>query len=225
MINRFINLIWFFILKPRALFALPGIRRISGYTMQTIAGVYQMQDHIQELDKNKINGAVVETGCWKGGLGAYMALFGRETWLFDSFEGLPELTEKDSEIADPKGLPLHEKTGYIAVSENNAREIAHRLGSKPHIVKGWFSDTLPKYKEKIGPIAVLRLDGDTYDSTKEALEFLYDGVVLGGIIVVDDYFDFKGCREALYDFFKERRIAPSLQRYPFGRAYFKKDEK
>lgn len=165
----------------------------------------------------------METGCWKGGLGAYMALFGRETWLFDSFEGLPELSEKDAEIADPKGLPLHEKTGYIAVAEQTARDIARKLGSTPHIIKGWFSDTLPKYKEKIGPIAILRLDGDTYSSTKEALEILYDSVVAGGIVVIDDYYDFSGCREALYDFFKERHIAPALEQYPFGRAYFKKD--
>jgi hypothetical protein len=151
-----------------------------------------------------------------------MALFGRETWLFDSFEGLPELTEKDSEIADSKGLPLHEKTGYIAVSEKNAQTIANKLGSKPHIIRGWFDDTLPKYKKEIGQIAILRLDGDTYDSTKKALEILYDNVAYGCIVVIDDYFDFKGCREALYDFFKTRGIAPAIQSYPFGRAYFKK---
>jgi len=224
MLKRFIHLVQFFVQKPRALFSIFNIRRISGYTMQTIAGVYQMQDHIQEIKRNGIKGAVVETGCWKGGLGAYMALFGLETWLFDSFEGLPEMTEKDEEIAIPKGLALHEKTGYIAVSENNAKEIARKLGSNPHIIKGWFSDTLPKYKEKIGPIAVLRLDGDTYDSTLEALEILYNNVVMGGIVVVDDYFDFKGCREALYDFFKTRGIAPAIKSYPFGRAYFIKNE-
>lgn len=220
--RRVIRLLQFFILKPKALFAVFGIRHIKGYTMQTIAGVYQMRDHIEELEKNAIKGAVVETGSWKGGLGAYMAGFGRETWLFDSFEGLPELTEKDIDIAQPKGLALNEKTGYIAVSEEYAKTIAHKLGTKPHIIKGWFSDTLPRHKEEIGPIALLRLDGDTYSSTMEALTILYDSVVKGGIVVVDDYYDFGGCREALYNFFNERGIAPALERYPFGRAYFKK---
>lgn len=220
--NRFINLIRFFVFKPQALFQVFTIRRINGYTMQTISRVYQMHDHIQELTRKNVQGSVVETGCWKGGLGAYMALSGRETWLFDSFEGLPELTEKDMEIAKPRGLELHTKTGYIAVSEETAQEIARKLNVKPHIIKGWFNETLPKYKKEIGPIAILRLDGDTYSSTKEALDILYENIVTGGIVVVDDYYDFKGCREALYDFFKEKKINPALQQYPFGRAYFKK---
>lgn len=220
--RRAIRLLQFFILKPKALFAILGIRRIKGYTMQTIAGVYQMRDHIEELNRNEVHGAVVETGSWKGGLGAYMAGFGRETWLFDSFEGLPELTEKDRDIAEPKGLALNEKTGYIAVSEEYAKTIAGRLGTTPHIIRGWFKDTLPVYKEKIGPISLLRLDGDTYSSTMEALVILYDNVVRGGIVVIDDYHDFGGCREALYDFFNRNTIAPELEQYPFGRMYFRK---
>ncbi len=190
--------------------------------MQTFSRVYQMHDHIQELAKKNVDGAIVETGCWKGGLGAYMALSQRETWLFDSFEGLPALTEKDMEIAKPKGLTLNTITGYIAVSENIPHEIAKKLNVKPHIIKGWFNDTLPKYKKEIGPIAILRLDGDTYSSTKESLDILYENVVNEGIVIVDDYYDFKGCREALYNFFNERGINPALQQYPFGRAYFKK---
>jgi len=220
--RRVIRLLQFFILKPRALFAVLGIRRIKGYTMQTIAGVYQMCDHLEELNRRGIEGAVVETGSWKGGLGAYMAGFGRATWLFDSFEGLPELTEKDKDIAEPKGLALNEKTGYIAVSEECAQRIARKLGTTPHIIKGWFSDTLPRYKGEIGSIALLRLDGDTYSSTMEALTIFYDNVVTGGIVVVDDYHDFGGCREALYNFFNERAIAPALEQYPFGRMYFRK---
>ena len=220
--RRIIRLVQFFILKPKAIFAVFSIRRIKGYTMQTIAGVYQMRDHIETLNNEALQGAIVETGSWKGGLGAYMALFGRDTWLFDSFEGLPELTEKDRDIAEPKGLALNEKTGYIAVSEEYAKTIAHKLGTTPHIIKGWFSDTLPRYKEEIGPIALLRLDGDTYSSTMEALTILYDNVVKGGIVVVDDYHDFSGCREALYNFFNERGIAPALEHYPFGRVYFRK---
>ena len=191
--------------------------------MQTIMGVYQMREHIEEMTKNGIEGAIVETGCWKGGLGAYMALFGRETWLFDSFEGLPALTEKDMELASTRGLPLYEKSGYIAVPEEIAFAIARKLGTTPHIVKGWFDETLPKYKEQIGPIAILRLDGDAYSSTKEALESLYDSVVVGGIVVVDDYYSFSGCREALYDFFTAHRLTPALRQYPFGRVYFKKE--
>ncbi len=222
--KRLVQLAQFFALKPRALLQVPTIRRIRGYTMQTISRVYQMYDHIRELDKAGVKGAIVETGCWKGGLGAYMALSakGRETWLFDSFEGLPEMTEKDAEIVQAKKLEFNKKTGYIAVSETIAREIADELGAAPHIVKGWFSDSLPRHKKEIGPIAILRLDGDTYSSTMEALDALYDSVAEGGLVVVDDYYDFRGCREALYRFFNKRDINPALEEYPFGRAYFRK---
>ncbi|MES2216180.1 MAG: TylF/MycF/NovP-related O-methyltransferase [Patescibacteria group bacterium] len=220
--NRLTHFIQFLILKPEAIFAIPGIRRIRGYTMQTIAGVYQMREHIRHIIREDIRGAIVETGSWKGGLGAYMAQFGRETWLFDSFEGLPPMTEKDAEITGPKGLATYVQTGYIAVPEKMAREIAAKLGVKPHIIKGWFNESLPKYKNEIGPIAVLRLDGDTYDSTIDALNILYESVVKNGIVVIDDYYDFRGCREAIYDFFTQNKIAPAIHRYPFGRAYFVK---
>lgn len=223
MFRRIIHFAQFLALKPQAIFSLINIRRIRGYTMQTIAGVYQMQDHIEQVRSKAVVGAIVETGCWKGGLGAYMAQFGREVWLFDSFEGLPEMTENDAELLNAKGLPLHTKTGYIAVSEDTPREIAEKLKVKPHIIKGWFNETLPKHKEEIGQIAILRLDGDTYDSTLDALNTLYDSVSEGGIIVVDDYYDFGGCRKAVYDFFSSKNIAPSIYRYPFGNAYFYKE--
>lgn len=220
--SRYAKFVQFLAMKPRAFLSIPSIRKIKGYTMQTIAGVYQMEDHIKILDRKNIKGAIVETGSWKGGLGAYMARFGRETWLFDSFEGLPELSEKDFEIAKQKNLDLHTKTGYIAVSEEYAINISKKLGTKPHIIKGWFENTLPANKKEIGEIALLRLDGDTYDSTLDALNELYGSVVPGGIIVVDDYHDFSGCRKALYDFFYNKGLSHDLIQYPFGRMYFYK---
>lgn len=190
--------------------------------MQTIPRVYQMQDHIEYINQSGVEGAIVETGCWKGGLGAFMARFNRTVWLFDSFEGLPEMDENDVEIVEQKGLEYDKITGYIAVDEQHARDIAKKLKVEPKIIKGWFSDTLPAQKAAIGPIAILRLDGDTYNSTLEALEILYDSVSEGGVVVVDDYYDFSGCRKALYDFFKSQDIAPEIREYPFGRAYFVK---
>ena len=191
--------------------------------MNTLAAVYQMHDHIAYVKEHNIPGAIVETGCWKGGLGAYMAQFGRPTWLFDSFEGLPAMTEKDRDLALPKNLPLHTKTGYIAVAESRVHSISKKLGVEPHIIKGWFEDTLPQHKGDIGPIAVLRLDGDTYDSTLQALEILYNQVSEGGFVVIDDYDAFRGCREAVYDFFVSRKIAPRIMDYPYGKPYFRKE--
>jgi len=190
--------------------------------MQTFARVYQMQDLIEMLDRNKIAGSVVETGSWKGGTGAFMATFGRTTWLFDSFEGLPEMSEKDKELVEAKKLDYNKITGYISVDEKFAQDISKKLRCEPKIIKGWFKNSLPKYKSEIGSIALLRLDGDTYSSTKEALEILYENIVIGGFVVIDDYSDFEGCREAVYEFFINKKIYPELIQYPNGRIYFRK---
>ncbi len=74
-----------------------------------------------------------------------------------------------------------------------------------HLVKGWFQDTLSKSKRDIGPIAILRVDGDFYESTKVVFEELYDQVVSGGFIIVDDYGAFQGCRKATDEFLENRR--------------------
>lgn len=65
-----------------------------------------------------------------------------------------------------------------------------------HLVRGWFEETLPKTKAMIGPIALLHIDADWYASTKMCLEELYAQVVEGGIVVIDDYGTWSGCKKA-----------------------------
>src|SRR3990167_10331958 len=121
---------------------------------------------MDELVRHAPPGAIVEAGCWKG-----MALSGRDTYLFDSFDGLPETSEKDSHMR--RTLPLKQKTNYLKVSEESVYEISRKLKVDPYVIKGWFNETLPQWKEKIGKIAVLHVDGDIYSSTKEVLSCLY----------------------------------------------------
>jgi hypothetical protein len=90
------------------------------------------------------------------------------------------------------------------------------------ISKGWFQDTLPKDREKIGKIAILRLDGDWYESTKCCLENLYDNVIIGGYIILDDYGHWEGAKKALDEFFIERKIRPELIKIDYTGIYFKK---
>ena len=78
------------------------------------------------------------------------------------------------------------------------------------MVKGWFQDTLPKYKDKIGAIAVLRVDADWYESTKCCLENLYDNVVTGGYIFVDDYGFVTGCKKATDNFLTNKKLNAQL---------------
>ena len=155
------------------------------------------------IERTGLQGAFVECGVWKGGCIATMAWVAKQAnsnrsiWLFDSFEGLPEPTEKD---------PLK---GWNHVGDYAApQEVAEQLlfsklkinRDNVHIVKGWFQDTLPACKDEIGPISILRLDGDLYESTKCCLEHLYEQVVPGGYVIIDDYGCWEGCRIATDEF-------------------------
>ena len=68
-----------------------------------------------------------------------------------------------------------------------------------HLIKGWFAETLPFFNPP-APIAILRLDGDWYDSTFQCLTHLYHWVAPGGVIIVDDYYAWEGCARAVHDF-------------------------
>ena len=90
------------------------------------------------------------------------------------------------------------------------------------IRKGWFQHTLPQARHEIGPIAVLRLDGDWYESTKCCLENLYDSVVPGGYVILDDYYCWEGCKKAFDEFVAERGLTVELQRIDKAGAFFVK---
>lgn len=222
---------------PASLLLIPRLSKVSPYTKLSFDALVQAWNIVGELDQKNIPGAVVELGCWNGGCGALMASrikkdgATRNVWLFDSFEGLPELAVQDEEWAKDIGQNVKSSasqemkaTGYFKAEEKNVREIAERLGVSDivKIAKGWFQDTIPQIKGEIGPIALLRLDGDIYESTKYPLEAFYDAVTPGGYIVIDD-FHLQGCRQAVYEFFAEKKVWPLLMNSPRdGRAYFRK---
>lgn len=191
---------------------LPKILKVRNYTMVTPGGLFQMHELIRQAPP----GAIVETGCWKGGCGAYMAVSGRPTFLFDSFVGFDKFTAEDLDIVDKRGEDL----SYIATPEEDAHNIARALKVNVTIVKGFFKDTLSR--TETGPIAILRLDSDTYHSTREVLNTLFERVVPGGFIIIDDYESFSGCRKAVYEFFVAYNFAPKLRHFYRGRVYFKK---
>lgn len=107
----------------------------------------------------------------------------RPTYLFDSFEGFPEATKEDNDVVVKINAKLEaEYKNYIVASYDDAVQIAEKL----------------------------RMDGDLYGSTLTALEELYDQISPGGYVVIDDY-DFDGCRQAIYEFFVSRKIAPEIK--------------
>ncbi len=169
-------------------------------------------------------GCFVECGTWAGGMSFAMmqALPGvRRFHLFDSFEGLPEPDARDGRLA----LEGNE-TGAIRFDNNRAdfetcRQNAERYRRPDQQVvihRGWFDDTLPKFDDET-PIAILRLDGDWYHSTRIALEYLFDRVMHGGLILVDDYHFWDGCSRAVHDFLSHRSRLERIRESPGGVAY------
>ncbi|MBI3503938.1 MAG: class I SAM-dependent methyltransferase [Proteobacteria bacterium] len=151
-----------------------------------------------------IPGDLAETGVWRGGAAIFMKgyldayrLAGRNVWVADSFEGLPVPTLSQDANHDFSAA----KFPILAIGLEEVTENFRRYGlldDSVKFLKGWFKDTL--HVAPIRQLALLRLDGDLYESTMDALNALYAKVVPGGFVIVDDYGDFEPCRRAIDEF-------------------------
>lgn len=170
------------------------------------------------LDVRNIPGGIVEAGVWRGGAIAGIAATlgpGRDYWLFDSFEGLPPAQRVD-------GAKAAIMTGKLKAEEHYAQQAMQLAGVNDyHLIKGWFADTLPTAVFPNG-IALLRLDGDWYDSTLTCLEHLFPQLNPGGLLIVDDYYVWPGCRKALHHYLTRHDRPEPIQQagpsHPPGRC-------
>lgn len=170
-------------------------------------------------------GAFVECGVGRGGCVTLMALAARKqrgVWGFDSFDVMPPLSAEDEGHGEEwVGCRCSGDEGITDAFATLARYGV--LESNVRLVKGWFADTLPSRLDDIGPIAVLRLDNDWYASTRFTLETLYDQVVPGGVVIIDDYHSFSGCRKAVDEFRHLRGIGEPMMQTEHGtEAYWQK---
>jgi hypothetical protein len=209
-------------------------RRVIHYTMCSYERLTNVYELVRLVEKERLPGAFVECGVWKGGCAGVMAYLtrearsGRKTWLFDSFEGLPEPTEKDGrqavEFAGGKANGKLSPIDECEAALEDARRLLFselKLDERDVVIeKGWFQHTLPGAKQRIGPIAILRLDGDWYDSTKCCLENLYDNVVAGGFVIIDDYLAWEGCRRAVDEFLEARDVKVEIVTIDSCGTYF-----
>lgn len=171
---------------------------------------------IREAIRQGVPGDLIETGVWRGGatifmrgaLKAYRQTL-RKVWVADSFEGLPR--------PDSEKYPADAQSGFwtqelFSVSKEAVERNFARYGLLDHQVaflQGWFRDTLPE--APIDRLAVLRLDGDMYESTMDALSSLYPKLSPGGYAIVDDYGAVPGCRQAVDDYRAEHGITERIQ--------------
>jgi O-methyltransferase len=165
------------------------------------------------LDENT-PGDLIETGVWRGGACIYMrgilAAAGdtkRRVFVADSFRGLPppDETAYPADAGDP-----HHTFSQLAISRADVAANFRRYGlldDQVIFLEGWFKDTLPT--APIDQLAVLRLDGDMYESTMDTLNALYGKVSPGGFVIVDDYV-LKACEAAVQDFRKQRGISAPM---------------
>ena len=191
-------------------------------SMLPIARLDNLQNCIEDVVKSNVPGDLIEAGVWRGGATIFMravlkvlGVDGRTVWVADSFEGLP--------TPDPEKYPLESKAHsspmmkhsfkHLAVSVEEVRRNFAAFGmldERVRFLQGWFKDTLPA--APIDRIAVMRLDGDFYESTRDCLVNLYDKLSVGGYAIIDDYGEdnWTYCRKAVDDFRAERRIAEPL---------------
>lgn len=211
--------------------------KVLPYSQQNYASLSNVYKITHLLEREQIQGAVVECGVYLGGCAAVMTSIvqrsdtPRDVWLFDSFAGMPEATQED-EGQSAEALASGRMGGKlvpvgtnIATLEEVRTTLFKKLNLKDeriHFVKGWFQDTLPEKKNAVGNIALLHVDGDWYASTKVCFEQLYDYVVSGGFVIVDDYGYFPGCRKAVDEFFRSRGLNIQLQWVDYSRVFFRK---
>jgi hypothetical protein len=165
---------------------------------------------LESITADRVPGDLIETGVWRGGATIYMRGFlaahgitDRAVWVADSFEGLPKPT-----LAQDEGQDFSKEVfPYLAVELDEVRALFARyelLDDQVRFLKGWFKDTLPT--APIEQLALLRLDGDLYTSTWDALKHLYHKVAPGGYVIIDDYRSFTGCKDAVDMFRMRHRI-------------------
>jgi O-methyltransferase len=210
---------------------------IDGYTMLSHACLTSLADQVGYCNSRKIPGAFVECGVWKGGAVALMAhiskIAGRDDRVLHLLDAFSDICAPDPKVDGNKALTETEKFGkyregvpqsldgiYASKGGHGTIQdcknvILHKVGypeANVNFHKGWFQDTAVEASKVIGPIALLRLDGDWYESTKICLEAFYDNVVAGGIIIIDDYLAYEGCRKAVDEFILSRNISVFLGR-------------
>jgi|SRR5215469_2997713 len=204
------------------LFRARSVYSVMPYSLVGASGLEATFDAASDLVSKNIPGDFVECGVARGGCAALLAtvaardFVARRVWLFDSFEGLPSPTSHDFS-GDRKSTGKHIRPLVRGSCLGTKDEVEWLLFSKFAfernsivLVQGWFQDTLPVYRPGLGRIALLRIDGDWYESTSCCLENLYDNVSPGGWVIVDDYGVCFGCKKAVQEFFEKRKIRPAL---------------
>ncbi|HLH08685.1 MAG TPA: TylF/MycF/NovP-related O-methyltransferase [Terriglobales bacterium] len=181
---------------------------------------------IRDILDNGVPGDLIETGVWRGGASIYMLAVlhalgdaSRHVWMADSFAGLPKPDARNAaDVGDIHWMLNHVLAIPLAEVKANVEKYG-LLHDRVHFLKGWFNETLPN--APIDRIALLRLDGDMYGSTMDALQNLYPKLASGGFCIIDDY-ALTGCRQAVDEFRSRNHITEELIRIDHSAVFWKR---
>ena len=196
------------------------MNKIKNMSMTSIERQFSLIKSIQYIVSNKISGDIVECGVWKGGNMVMVAEIlkklktFRKLWLYDTYEGMTKPSKFDSSKRSGSAIKKFKeyKLGnnssdwcFASIEEvkNNLKKTNYPKKLIKY-VKGPVEKTLNFTKPK--KISLLRLDTDWYSSTKKELQVLYPKLVKNGVIIIDDYGHWNGCRKACDEYFKDKKL-------------------
>jgi hypothetical protein len=213
------------------------MRKVADYTMTGAERLFGLTSAVRYLVANDIKGDFVECGVWRGGstMAAVLALLemnrrDREIFLFDTFTGMSDPTEKDRVATGESAEQILRKTEKkegpgiwsIAGLEDVQRNLIQTGYPKErlHFIVGKVEDTIPQ--QAPGEIALLRLDTDWYESTRHELTHLYPRLRRNGVLIIDDYGHWAGAKEAVDEYIGQLPFKPLLTRLDYtGRLLVK----
>lgn len=200
------------------------------YHADTMIGLKRLQnikECVLKTISDGVKGDLIETGVWRGGATIFMRALlkaynvtDKKVWVADSFEGLPKPNVR--KYAHDRG-DAHHQQEILRVSLDDVRKNFAKydlLDEQVQFLKGWFRDTLPT--APIDALSVLRLDGDMYESTMDALVYLYPKLSPGGYVIVDDWGAVRACRQAVEDFRSQHKIKCEIMPVDWAAVYWKK---
>lgn len=207
------------------------VQVVRPYTLLSEERLFSLYALTKQICLEDLPGNLVECGTFKGGAAALIAAVvkrysqrSRKLYACDTFEGMPDPVEVDKH----NGVPANDTdwgAGTLkAPIEANLAVVCRALGVQDIVVpvKGLFQDTLPEYRADMGDIALLHADGDWYESTLAIFNLLYDQVIPGGVVQIDDYGFWEGCRQAIHEFERQRRSSFALRRIDSTGVWFRK---
>jgi len=199
-------------------------------TMIGMQRLTSLQRCVETVLAEDVPGDLVECGVWRGGacilMRAVLAAYGdekRRIWLADSFAGVPS-PDVENYSAD-ENVRLDLSACVLAVPEASVKANFKRYGlldDRVRFLPGWFKDTLPS--APIDRIALLRLDGDLYESTIQALDALYPRLSVGGYCIIDDYHAIEACQKAVTDYWEKHRIVSKIVEIDGTGVFWRKND-